>query len=293
VPPQITIPAELSFDAGLLMTAIGATLPAPAIQPNGSAWAGLVKTFGPAFTGPDLDRKAWTTTLPWGGNDARTLKNNGELEWYEDGQFEQAWGQLAIRIERKDGLPSITNDGGHANQLKYSSGILTSQDAFGQTYGTFELIAQLPQGAGLWPAFWMLPRKIGWPPELDVTEAFGGTNPNGEGGPALYHCAAVGENGGGWQDVSKLLKPGETIWNGLHSYAVKWQSDVCIYYFDRQEVCRIPTPADANQDMFPIVNVAVGGGQQKDGSPSWPGSVPDSDSYPRRMIVSAVNVYKP
>lgn len=39
------------------------------------------------------------------------------------------------------------------------------------SYGTFEIVAKLPYGKSLWPAFWMWSFNS-WPPEIDVLEGF-------------------------------------------------------------------------------------------------------------------------
>jgi len=48
-------------------------------------------------------------------------------------------------------------------------GLISSTSAF--SYGTFEIVAQLPSGKNLWPAFWLTAENA-WPPEIDVFEAY-------------------------------------------------------------------------------------------------------------------------
>ncbi|WP_407819827.1 family 16 glycosylhydrolase, partial [Staphylococcus aureus] len=59
----------------------------------------------------------------------------------------------------------------------YTSGMLNTYSSFSQTYGYFEIRADMPTDRGAWPAFWLLPEDGSWPPELDVIE-MRGQNPN-------------------------------------------------------------------------------------------------------------------
>jgi beta-glucanase (GH16 family) len=61
---------------------------------------------------------------------------------------------------------------------EYTSGRITTQGLFAQKYGRFEARIELPEGAGLWPAFWMLGANIEeapWPEcgEIDILEYVG------------------------------------------------------------------------------------------------------------------------
>ena len=80
--------------------------------------------------------------------------------------------------------------------------MISTQSSFWQTYGYFEITAELPEGAGAWPAFWLLPVDNCWPPELDVLEAFGDQ-------PNQVHSAVIDPGGtaGGWAQVDTSRGP--------------------------------------------------------------------------------------
>ncbi|MGE5538951.1 MAG: family 16 glycosylhydrolase, partial [Gemmatimonas sp.] len=194
----------------------------------------------------------YKTSFYFGG---RSLPSNGEQEYYSDSSvgvnpFALSNGQLTITAS-----PGSNPDG-----LWYNSGLITTEGMFTQTYGYFEIRAQLPQGQGMWPAFWLLPADKSWPPEIDVLEAFGQTNANGEGGATSVHVGAITSNwatggGGGWVNM-----PGAAnIYNGYHTYGVDWEADKITYYIDGQQVYQVTTPSDMNKPMYMLANLAVGG----------------------------------
>ena len=115
------------------------------------------------------DGRAGTTWKTTYQGLTRTLSNNGEREYYSDATvgvdpFKLVDG--ALRIEAK---PSS----GNPLDMPYTSGVITTENSFAQQYGYFEMRAQLPEGQGLWPAFWLLSADKHWPPELDPLEGFG------------------------------------------------------------------------------------------------------------------------
>src|SRR5476649_2281750 len=130
--------------------------------------------FNTFTSSPSGANGAWQTTFYFGG---RTLSGNGEQEFYSDSSV----GSNPFSLQN-GALQISATPGGNSAGLPYTSGLITTEGNFTQTYGYFEMRAQLPAGQGMWPAFWLLPADKSWPPELDPLEAFGATNANGEGG---------------------------------------------------------------------------------------------------------------
>ncbi len=205
------------------------------------------KGFSSAATGVLDGHSVWQTSFNAG---ARTLTNNHEAEWYEDaglhGPFSLQGGALVITAHSAAGLP-----GG----LSYVSGLITTQQMFHQTYGYFEICAQLPRGKGFWPAFWLLPMDGSWPPEIDVMEMLGNDTTDYY---ASVHSKIAGDN------IAKIAAPDLTT--GFHVFGVSWRPDHIRYYLDGVQVREVSTPPDMYKPMYLLANLAVGG------AGSWPGS---------------------
>src|ERR1700745_421736 len=98
-----------------------------------------------SFTSSPDGSKGYQTTFYFGG---RSLPSNGEHEFYSDssvGTNPFSVQNGALDITAKPGVPA-----------GYTSGRTTPEGSFSQTYGYFEMRAELPQGQGFWPAFWLL-----------------------------------------------------------------------------------------------------------------------------------------
>jgi len=210
----------------------------------------------------------WQTQFFWG---QRTLPANQEQEYYSDSSvgfspFSVAQDGLAINAMPK------SNPGG----LPYVSGIITSYPSFARIYGYWEMRARLPVGAGMWPAFWLVP-KDGKAGEIDIMEAFGAAY-QGVGGCTQIHWALHGTPAepvqGSWVTTSA------DICLGYHTYAVDWEPDTITWYFDGNKIAQTPTPPWANRPMYIIANLAVGG--------SWAGPPAGESSS---MAIDYIRVY--
>lgn len=222
-----------------------------------AAWAGLPPN------------ATWQTKYFWG---ERTLRQNGETQFYSDGTVG------ANPFSGHDGMLDIAAaPGGNVAGLPYNSGIITSYRSFAQTYGYFEMRARLPRGSGMWPAFWLLPRD-GQAGEIDIMEAFGAPNAKGEGGANRIHWANhfdLPSDMGDWVTV-----PAD-IYSGCHSYGADWEPDTITWYFDGQPIARVATPVLANNPMYILANLAVGG--------TWPGPAAGESAH---MEISSIRVYR-
>jgi beta-glucanase (GH16 family)/Ca2+-binding RTX toxin-like protein len=201
----------------------------------------------------------WTPHYWYGGVGAYTLPGNGELQLYTApgftgtgttdlglNPFSVSNGVLDIHAQ------TVTADQSAAMwNYQYSSGVITTKDTFAQTYGYFEMRAELPTDvSGAWPAFWLVPADGSWPPELDVMETLTGssnidyTTVHSEA--AGYHTAVGAAN---------LV----TNVGGFHTYGVLWTASDITWYLDGQAVFETATPADMHQPMYMIANMAIGG----------------------------------
>lgn len=138
---------------------------------------------------------------------------------------------------------------------RWTSGLLTTKFSFAQRHGYFEAVMDLPVcQKGAWPAFWLAPRKPGWPlyGEIDAPEAIG---------DGKLYWSTLSKATGKKTETHKII-PGDCT-RGWHRYGVLWRADKIGFYYDRRLIGQTATPADYSEPMYLLLNLAVGG--------SWPG----------------------
>lgn len=235
------------------------------------------------FDGNSLDLTKWTPQygdgsqygIPgWGNNEWQSYTDNPSNLFVQDGR-------LHI-VAQKQG-----------NQ--YTSARIRTLGKGEFTYGRMEASIKVPApGAGLWPAFWMLPTNSpygGWAAggEIDIVEWINGMD---EVHGTLHHGSAWPANQytGGSYDP-----PGGAI-SGFHTYAIEWDPDQIRWYFDDVQYSQkslnqwftdsAPGDAEAPFDwnFHFILNLAVGG--------NWPGYPDGSTPFPATLEVDWVRVWK-
>jgi len=196
-------------------------------------------------------------------------------------------------VDPEENFPFTTTAGGFAIELekgndgKWRSGLLASVDGsghgFAQQYGYFEMRAKLPSGPGVWPAFWLdsqIPDASSDPSvEIDVIEQYGQF-------PAAYNSTLTvwPKAGGGDRQSAMHINnvPSGVMSSGFHSYGVLVGRSQTIFYFDRNEVWRTPTPAAHRHPLMILVDLGLGGGWPINKSPS-----------PAFMSIDYIRAYMP
>ncbi len=225
----------------------------------------LTLSFSDEFNTLDLwngTSGTWDTNFWWGAENGSSLAENGELQWYVDHNYAPT--QSVNPFSLDNGVLTITAARAsdaikpYINNHQYTSGLLTTYELFSQTYGYFEVRADMPTNHGVWPAFWLLPADGSWPPEIDIVE-MRGQDPN------TVHVSAHSNETGSRTTVSSAVNVSDT--EGFHTYGLLWTAEELVWYFDDVEVFRADTPADMHDPMYMLTNLAVGGtaGTPKDG----------------------------
>ena len=216
----------------------------------------LTQTFSDDFNSLSLHHGTsgtWDTGYSWFAANGGTLTDNSELEWYVNPSY--AGTSSVNPFSVSNGVLTITAANASSsvqseiNGYKYTSGMLTTESTFGQTYGYFEMRADVPNDQGAWPAFWLLPTNGNWPPELDVMEMRG--QKQGE----IFVTAHSASSGTNVANAGTIYTDTE----GYHTYGVLWTESKLTWYVDDVAVRQIDTPADMHQSMYMVVNLAVGG----------------------------------
>ncbi|MDX2233096.1 MAG: glycoside hydrolase family 16 protein [Hyphomonadaceae bacterium] len=137
----------------------------------------------------------------------------------------------------------------------WASGVLTTSENFAQTYGVWEARIRLPAVKGAWPAFWMLNRYGGWPPEIDVVDNYHA----GRDANRLIAGGRITETTGFGPDDGPLgghVFP-FPIGGVYRTYAVEWTRRTITFYVDDVAFWREPTPRNFHDPMYLLINLAV------------------------------------
>ena len=216
-----------------------------------------VLTFDESFDQLDVSAwgpgTRWIAHTPWNGD-------------FGDAQFANPEPGFPFTIE--DGMLRIEARRGQDG--RWRSGLLASTDHYGngfaQQFGYFEMRAKLPRGAGLWSAFWLIAnRNEDTSAEVDVIEHYGAFPDMYE---SVVHVWKKTERGRSYKALLRHKVRAGSLYEDLHTYGVSIDADWTIFYLDRVELGRTPTPPEHHQPMFILVNLALGAGWPIDQTPS-------------------------
>jgi beta-glucanase (GH16 family) len=176
---------------------------------------------------------------------------------------------------------------------QWTSARLISKGLKSFQYGRIEARIKIPEGEGVWPAFWMLGDDIGkveWPAcgELDILENIGKE-------PGKVHGSVHGTGfTGTLLGTVTELRSGKKFAGDFHTYGVIWAPGKVQYYVDDPghpyaTFTRADLPQGAvwpfdDGRYFVLLNLAMGG--------AWPGPPNSATAAQVEMLVDYVRVYE-
>lgn len=273
--------------AGLALSLASLPASAPAVPATSPAeklvWSDEFNSTGP-HSQPNPAN--WTYDTGAGG------WGNAELETY------CAWGSNAAPCDASRPNAFVAGDGylhivaRRAPGGAYTSARLRSQGLRSFRYGRIEARIRIPEGQGMWPAFWMLGDNITsvqWPAcgEFDIMEnigkdlstIYGSIHGTGFTGTSISNRYSLPER--------------QSFAAAFHTYGILWSPQKVQFYVDNPaNIYATETPASLPQGavwpfdtgrFYFLLNLAVGG--------AWPGPPDAATSFPAQMLVDYVRVY--
>ena len=163
---------------------------------------------------------------------------------------------------------------------KWRSGLLSSRDpkgqGFAQQFGYFEIRAKLPDGPGVWPAFWLLGvDRSDRVPEIDVLEYYGHATHRFHSVVHVWknHKSVVG------REKITTVPPGALV-QDFNTFGVEVTAEWTTFYLNGNQIWRTASEPEFSQPLYVLLNLALGSG--------WP---IDRTPNPSFMYVDYVRVY--
>lgn len=233
------------------------------------------------FLRSHIDESKWNYVSSGGGF------GNEELQYYTDQNQN-------VRIENNILIIEAQKKNYYSHP--YTAAKLTTKGKASWRYGRFSIRAKLPEGKGIWPAFWMMPddmeRYSGWPAcgEIDIMEMVGHEADTVHG--TLHYGVPHTYKG-----ESYKLPSNQRFSDEFHEFTLDWEPGEFRWYVDgilyakqnewfsnhvgNEQSFLFPAPFDRN--FYLQLNIAVGG--------KWPGYPDETTLFPQRMYVEYIKVF--
>ena len=243
--------AAVSPHATVSPNATGSPSPDATTSPPASADSSYLAVLpqGPptltaTFNGSQLDSSLWATCYPWASAavGCTNFGKSAEVEWYLSAQDQVSGGVLRL-IAQREPTAGLTRTGS-PETYGCRSGMVTTYPGFDFQYGFLQVEARIPHAAGLWPALWLAPTNLQWPPEMDLIESWGVDQESA----AFFHAYPV-SLGYVKGDVPVSLT------SSWQTFSLYWTSSEMEFFVGTTKIMTI-TQNVPQQKMYFIANVA-------------------------------------
>jgi beta-glucanase (GH16 family) len=284
---------ELWTTSGGSLPAIGGTSPAGCGPSSAYVPTGYALKFCDEFNGTALDRTKWKTRYIY-SNETTDRLNDEKQRYRDNNNHVVSNGTLKLTAYKV-----TSND---PSGINYESGMIRS--TYLQRYGYFEARVKLPDGLGVWPAFWLNSDygpngELLWPPEIDIFEyVVNGAEDTVDmvhtgvivGNEALRDGRFLYADSNFHTDWTYYRNPGGSLANQWHTFGLEWDAGTATTYLDGKKLVTrgYRWKYDDGRDAAPahvLLNLAIGG--------QWAGRHGIDDSrFPQALDIDYVRVYQ-
>lgn len=240
-------------------------------------------------------------TLNWSDEfDSDTLNaENWNFQVEEAGRFNEEWQRYTNSNHNayiEDGVLVIKaiHESDEHGMDQYSSARLHTANKQAWKYGKISARIKLPQGKGIWPAFWMLGANIienggdtPWPQsgEIDILELYG--SKDNAVVEANIHYADASNSHAMLEAIHFKLENG-IFADDFHVFELEWDEEKITWLVDGQQFASTSITeeerAEFHKEFFILLNLAVGG--------TYAGYPDTTTVFPQHMYIDWVRVYK-
>jgi beta-glucanase (GH16 family) len=211
------------------------------------------------FSSNSLDRTKWNveTTGMHFNNELQAYVDSSATISFVKGKEAEGAGNGALLLKPVFSQGFNTTDG---QKFDFISGRINTKSKAEFTYGSVSARIKLTEGAGLWPAWWLLGNG-NWPEtgEIDIMEYVGEKD---WASSAVHGKGYSGDAG----LVDRLYFPDSNDVTYWHIYTVDWTPNSLVFKYDDKTILRVTKPMTQffgewafDSPKYLILNFAVGG----------------------------------
>ena len=251
------------------------------------------------FNTNQLDRTKWNyweNNNPW--NSGNYLDENGNLvdqygfkakQYYLRDNVKVENGNLVITVKKEEN--KFVKIDGKDRKILYSSGAIHTKGLFTIKEGRIEMRAAMPEGVGVWPAFWTWPENFSPESgklangEIDIFEIYGDNLRRVTG---TAHALKSDNTYQSFTGSNLRIRKSEDL-TKFNDYAVEWNEKEIKWFFNNRMYKKVTfkkiekyTDNPFVEPHFLMINVAL---QEKTGEDR-------NIKFPTEMKVDYVRVYK-
>lgn len=248
---------------------------------------------------PKAKESSWKLVWADEFEDDEINKDNWNFQEVEAGRFNEEWQRYTksdknAYIEKDCLVIEAIHESDTHGLNQYTSARLNTAGKQNWKYGKFSARIKLPEGEGIWPAFWMLGSNIDenggdtpWPQcgEIDILELYGSKD---DGTIEVNaHYADSTDSHANMGAKSYTLKQGKYS-DDFHIFDLVWTEEKLEWFVDGNPVASMeidkPYLSEFHKEFFILLNIAVGG--------TYAGRPDDTTQFPQKMYVDWIRVYK-